>query len=548
MPLGRLAWRSPTGAILWEIWARRKINFACHVAGLAVAAASVHAIQHASSEIVQALFKILLLTMFMIAVLDVLTTFAYIEVNAQKVQFSFPRRLLLKPVGTPRLALTPMIAGGVVLVTLLGLWKWIAQPTLPSNLLDPLWLGAVALSFFWWMQALGWSLPYFLGRSLILLALGVAHLFVGAIPLSQFGFLVEWRAAIVVFMLLSALATAVIGLRWMRCGHWEGPSRLGSFWAKFAPVSVRGKFGSAFQAQFWLEWQRQGRVLPLMSAAIFVTVLPVVCLIMEQSLDPGDQTNLVPVAASFLVLMPLMLSGAMGTAMARFDPVRPLGDLPVYIFSRPMTDGGFVLAKLTVALASSALTWLLMVILGLAALLFIRGRHLADLPFGLAGLIAGCVPAILLLVILTWSNLISGIAAGLTGRAWVVGWFSFCKGLGGAGLLGIIMAARFNQDFNSALLRWLLPALSLCLTVKVAFSVVSFRWGLRCNALTPGVVGWILGGWLACGAFVAGYAALVCYALDKPAFWKYGALAGFLLLPLAGLAIAPMAMAWNRHR
>jgi hypothetical protein len=90
----------------------------------------------------------------------------------------------------------------------------------------------------------------------------------------------------------------------------------------------------------------------------------------------------------------------------------------------------------------------------------------------------------------------------------------------------------------------------LCLgfIVKIAFSIASFRWGLRRNAITTGAVGWIVGGWLFCGAFIAGYVGLVCHALHKPDYWIYATLSGFLLLPLADLAIAPMAMAWNRHR
>jgi hypothetical protein len=53
---------------------------------------------------------------------------------------------------------------------------------------------------------------------------------------------------------------------------------------------------------------------------------------------------------------------------------------------------------------------------------------------------------------------------------------------------------------------------------------------------------------LLCGVFVAGYAGLICHALNKPGLWVWVALAGFLVLPLTDLAIAPLALAWNRHR
>ena len=48
--------------------------------------------------------------------------------------------------------------------------------------------------------------------------------------------------------------------------------------------------------------------------------------------------------------------------------------------------------------------------------------------------------------------------------------------------------------------------------------------------------------------FVAGFAGLVCHALNKLDTWSGIALAGFLALPMTDLAIAPLSLAWNRHR
>jgi hypothetical protein len=539
--------------MLWEIWGRRKLNFAFHGLGLVVGALSVWGLQHSESEIVRALLRILLLTLFIGTCLDLLMCFAYITADAHKVQVGYPGGLFLKPVRTVRLALVPMIFGGVALVATLAVWKWILTPVLPSLGLSPLWLGAVLLSFFWWMQTLGWSLPYFPGRSMVLLMSAVMHLLVALMPLASSPILLALRLPILAFMLVAPTFTAVNGLKWMRFGRWEGASGWFPAVKRIAPAFVRTpsqKFGSAFQAQFWLEWQRQGRVLPGMCSAIVVTVLPLVCLILKSSIKPGGENDFVATAEVMVVLIPLVISGAMGPAMARFDPVRPAGDLPVYIAVRPMTNGGFVIIKLAVALVSSALTWVLMAVIGVVTMLILqRGlRFPSDLPYGFVGILAGCIPLFLLLTILTWNNLVSGMASGLTGRQWVIGLFTFCKGLGGAGLFGIVIAAKYDQEFKDALVRCLLSLLCLGFIVKIAFSIASFRWGLRRNAITTGAVGWIVGGWLFCGAFIAGYVGLVCHALHKPDYWIYATLSGFLLLPLADLAIAPMAMAWNRHR
>ena len=96
--------------------------------------------------------------------------------------------------------------------------------------------------------------------------------------------------------------------------------------------------------------------------------------------------------------------------------------------------------------------------------------------------------------------------------------------------------------------RRVLVDLGQVLAAKIALSAVAFGLGLRRNTLTAGAMGWMVGGWLIGGLFIAGYAGLVCQALGKPGVWIWAALAGFLALLLADLALAPLAMTWNRHR
>ena len=61
----------------------------------------------------------------------------------------------------------------------------------------------------------------------------------------------------------------------------------------------------------------------------------------------------------FRFIFPLLLSGAVAPAMAKFDPLQPSGELPIYIAVRPMTNGGFVVVKLATALLASGLACLL---------------------------------------------------------------------------------------------------------------------------------------------------------------------------------------------
>jgi len=70
---GRLIWQTPTGAILWELWSRRKWNFAYHVAGLVVSMLVVQWIHHDPSEVTKAVWVLLPVMLFIATFLDLLT-------------------------------------------------------------------------------------------------------------------------------------------------------------------------------------------------------------------------------------------------------------------------------------------------------------------------------------------------------------------------------------------------------------------------------------------------------------------------------------------
>jgi hypothetical protein len=155
---------------------------------------------------------------------------------------------------------------------------------------------------------------------------------------------------------------------------------------------------------------------------------------------------------------------------------------------------------------------------------------------------------LLLLVIMVWKNLMAGIGTGLTGRPWIANLGTAWRGAAGMGLIALVMAVNLYEDFRETLLHWLTGILIVCLAAKIAVSIAAFVWGMRRNAITARAIGWIAGGWLVCGLFVAGYADHVCRAINRPDLWIWIALGGFLILPLADLAIAPLALTWNRHR
>jgi hypothetical protein len=169
-------------------------------------------------------------------------------------------------------------------------------------------------------------------------------------------------------------------------------------------------------------------------------------------------------------------------------------------------------------------------------------------PYGPVAFMTGCVPVVLLLVIWTWKNLVAGIGAGLTGRPWLIAASAVWRIALLVGLLALAATASANAVVREALMHWLPAILLVSLVGKLAVAIAAFVWGLRRNAVTARAVGWAIGAWSVCGLLAAGYASHVCNTLGRPDLWMWAAPAGFLVLPLADLAIAPLALTWNRHR
>jgi len=135
----------------------------------------------------------------------------------------------------------------------------------------------------------------------------------------------------------------------------------------------------------------------------------------------GDDTNPPGLFLFPVWVTPILLSILLAPALAVFDPLQTKGELPVYIAVRPTTDGSIVLAKLVMAVAMSALTGVItaastclwLVLLGTETLFSKAGLVT---PYGPVDCLTWCVPALLLMILWIWKNLVAGIGAGLTGR------------------------------------------------------------------------------------------------------------------------------------
>jgi hypothetical protein len=539
--------------MLWEIWGRHKWNFLGQGIALAASMLFVYWKENGASQAFADILGIASFACLIGANCHLLVCFAYVEMDAGRVQFGFPGRLLFKPVTTGRLVLVPMLFGGAAMVTLIVVWAELVLRHLVSfSTSDLVWITTVLLSFFWWMQMLAWCLPSFKGSVFVVVIVAIIHFVVWCIPRLPRSISPGWQWPVLTVLLGVTVPAAWMGLKLVRQGIWEGPGRVAMLWRSLsipAARTRRRKFASAFGAQFWLESRRQGWLLPGISGGMTFLIFP---LILKCFQWVGADTFPPEVLPGMLVL-PLMLSVLLAPALARFDSFHAASELPVYIAIRPMTNGGFVMAKLVMALTTSVLTWLVTIASACFWMAVVDKGPLFSkagliTPYGTVRYTTECVPGLLLLAIWTWKNLVAGIGAGLSGRPWIIGVSVYWRLLLVVGIVPLIGTARSNVNFREALLPWLPAILIACLSMKLAVSIPAFTWGLRRHAITPGAVGCMIAGWLACGLFVAGYAGLVCHMMHRSDLWIWVALGGFLFLPLSDLAIAPLALAWNRHR
>jgi hypothetical protein len=555
MNIAGLYWRTPAGAMLWEIWARNRAGFLWHGLALGAGLGFVQWKRHGVSEIPGALMAFVSLAGFIGGYFQLLSCFAYVEADPAKVKSSYPGRLLLKPLRTFHLVMVPMLAGGLATTAMLCVWvAFVLKPMGFLPVYDLPWISTVMLSFFWWMQALAWGLPLARFKSFVIVAVAFVHLIVGVMPQLPFDISPAMQWGIVSALLACAPPSAWAALILMRQGKWDGVTWASILWSRWPQPRTqcpRAKFRSAFVAQFWMEWQRQGWLLPGFTAAMALLVIP--CSMFVGFKWTGVEPPPPEAVLILLLTGPLLLSGVMGPALAKFDLLGSSRELPVYISVRPMTNGGFVLAKLAMALASSVLT-LMISVAGIGLCLAITGKWtlfskggLAT-PLGTISYLTGCLPVWLLLVLMVWKNLMAGIGTGLTGRPWIANLGIAWRGAAGMGLIALVMAANLYTDFREALAHWLTTLLIACLAVKLSIAIAAFVFGLRRKAITVRAIGWMIGGWLVCGIFVAGFAGHVCNQIHKPDVWIWAALGGFLVLPFADLSIAPLALAWNRHR
>jgi hypothetical protein len=290
---------------------------------------------------------------------------------------------------------------------------------------------------------------------------------------------------------------------------------------------------------------------------IAIVGVPLLALNCHTVLNPtADRTMLfgsisvTPAVMSLMiwVFVPLMLATSLGQSLGKFDIWGKEG-MPSFFAIRPMTTARFVAIKLVAAAISVVVCWAIicsyLFVWALveasplnarqsivrAALIDVAPRHVAIALAGVVGI-----------VVVTWRVVAIGLWPALIGRKLVSNAIAVSSWilLVVAGIVGswIYRHPEVQPRLVSAI-PWIMAVLLL---LKISAAAGATFWLHKLDLIDPRASAKCFAWW--CAAVVA---TLLCLNLLVPLSWLLTAWV-VVLIPLARIAIAPLALHSNRHR
>ena len=149
------------------------------------------------------------------------------------------------------------------------------------------------------------------------------------------------------------------------------------------------------------------------------------------------------------------------------------------------------------------------------------------------------------LVYLTWKFQVDGLCIELAGRRWVMwlgGLLIYSLGF----CVWIPLISLEAPVIYHRILTCIPAALVILVTVKIVALIAVMSASVRADVLSPSELPPVAGKWLLAAVIASAFAAAVIPAATAPR-WELVA-SVVLLMPGIRLAMAPLALAWNRHR
>lgn len=419
----------------------------------------------------------------------------------------------------------------------------------PPKIITPLvWLSTLA-----WVQAVLWSNHRSLiTRSANTLAALTLPLILGSrwwTPnLSD-----EWVAGGLLISIPAGIGLAVANLNLVRQGHPEGwlshCFRAGEETRHGATIPMpteqddglsvlnRGKeaflFRHPVRAQAWCDWRRY--CLP-------ITIATVGAMLFFMSL--GILWPTARQARVTILFLPPVIGCFAGFGIGGLHERTSDSGVPVFLASLPLTTAQFITAKWIATSVCAAFSCLTAVGMFSVATLIAGDSVLVDAwrwlrqEFPAAQLFFGAIVSLAFYALLTWILLIQAIPIKLSGRHWLHG---FCM----VSLAAVILFAVVVTSLeNATLLPW-------SLAIVVAIKSFSAWWTLgrirRLELVERETLIHVTQFW--CLIVVLCIFTLFGFLLPfQPSLIAPLAIAMVLFAPISRLAMAPLALHWNRHR
>lgn len=460
----------------------------------------------------------------------------------------YPARMLALPVPAAALAGWPMLYGAAAMAMLwfgtrlFALW--------PSDVDVPVfWPALLAASILAWTQALTWMSYPWRGLRVIITVLWLVS--IDTVIMVE----LKLKASELVMLAILAphvpLAYLVARSAVARARRGDVPDWRRGF-ARAGPTAdvlprTHDHFPSPARAQVWFEWRQYGRSLPWLIAILLPFELAL--------LFPFSHTpELIFEVLLFVAFTPPFMAAFVAATAAKSGAmISDAYGVTPFIATRPLTNGSLIAAKMKAMILSTLITWMLVFVAtavalrisGAAPVVMERARRLVEV-MGMPRAIAILLLAVAALFASTWKQLVQSLYIGMSGREWVVKASVFVALTFLAAVLPLavwISRSRYAMAVlwnNFALIAAVLVCVKLTAAVWIAMRLHDKRL-LSDRTLVSGAVCWDV-------AVFALYGLLVWIA----PFWLVSksllALVAILEVPLARLAAAPLALAWNRHR
>jgi hypothetical protein len=456
----------------------------------------------------------------------------------------YPTRMFTLPISNAALTGWPMFYGAIAAVLLwsgtraLAIW--------PSILKIPLiWPAFLAVAILGWTQAMTWlSYPF---RGLRVIATVLLLTVIDVVVFTAFELQASETVMVLILAPLIPPAWIVAGIAVRRARRGEIPD-----WRR-APAPARTKskqgrqpFASPAEAQEWFEWKRYGRELPALVAMVLPFELALLFLFEDVPVIVFEILGLV-------LLTPPLLSVFVAATIGKDPQSKEAYRMSAFMATRPMSDAALIAAKFKTALRSTLATWIL-VLVAIAAALELSGASSVVIGWyvrirdmiGAPRTIALFLVVLMIFVLATWKQLVQSLFVAMSGREWLV--------------KGSLFLALVLIGVTMPLIYWMFGIRQLIVIVWDAFPwAVATAVGLKLA-----IAGWIAIRLQATRAIsdTALVASAICWSLAVFALyallkwmtpdvlfrgWFLAALS-ILIVPLARVAAAPLALAWNRHR